>query len=350
MIYAIAAIAIGALAGAAKLVENALAKSIPLIIGMLASLLGISGLAKKDQKIIQRIRKRIDKAIDKLLMKVKKFAKKFFKKKTVPAKESLKNKEQKNYAKAFAEVKALVDNPKKEFTTPKKLNKRLSKLKKKYKFKQLELLNKGKEVEIKAEINPVKIWKYGGQIRMKIIYHPSWPFDEFMSKAKAIQKAAANRKLRTLPIDPITGKQKTTRQKRKGEQNKLRKKVREYIITKVQDQKEQSRLINMLQLLEADHQVELQLMGEDKPGNLALIEGAMNNEMGWNDFRPALRSLPPNTIISSVVIDTSALEKQRKNKKKMHKTGTASLLLNGLLKYAEGGGEVVKVRSWFKLE
>ena len=71
VIDAIAAIAKGALAGAAKLVENALAKSIPLIIGMLAALLGISGLAKKVQKIIQRIRKRIDKAIDKLLMKVK---------------------------------------------------------------------------------------------------------------------------------------------------------------------------------------------------------------------------------------------------------------------------------------
>ncbi len=75
IIDAVAAIAQGAVSGAAKLVETALAKSIPLIIGLLAALLGISGIAKKVQKIIQRIRKRIDKAIDKLLMKVKKLFK-----------------------------------------------------------------------------------------------------------------------------------------------------------------------------------------------------------------------------------------------------------------------------------
>jgi hypothetical protein len=77
---AIGAIAKGSIKSAAKLVENALAKSIPLIIGFLASLLGISGLVKKVQKIIQSIRKRIDKAITKLLLKVKKAFKGLFQK------------------------------------------------------------------------------------------------------------------------------------------------------------------------------------------------------------------------------------------------------------------------------
>jgi hypothetical protein len=68
---AIADIARGIIGGAAAKVENALAKSIPLIIGFLASLLGITGLVTKVQKLIQRIRGRIDNAITKLLIKAK---------------------------------------------------------------------------------------------------------------------------------------------------------------------------------------------------------------------------------------------------------------------------------------
>jgi hypothetical protein len=75
VIEAITAIASGAVGGAAKLVENALARSLPVVIGFLASLLGISGLAKKVQNIVKKIRRRIDKAIDKVLLKAKKLFK-----------------------------------------------------------------------------------------------------------------------------------------------------------------------------------------------------------------------------------------------------------------------------------
>jgi hypothetical protein len=71
VIEAITAIASGAVGGAAKLVENALARSLPVVIGFLASLLGVSGLAKKVQNIVKKIRSRIDKAIDKVLKKAK---------------------------------------------------------------------------------------------------------------------------------------------------------------------------------------------------------------------------------------------------------------------------------------
>ena len=71
VVDAVAAIASGAVGGAAKLVENALSKSLPVVIGFLASLLGIGGLAKKVEKIIGRVRHRIDKAIDKVLLKAK---------------------------------------------------------------------------------------------------------------------------------------------------------------------------------------------------------------------------------------------------------------------------------------
>ncbi len=71
IVDAVMKIASGAVGGAAQLVENALAKAVPVVIGFLASLLGIGGLAKKVEKIIGRVRQRIDKAIDKLLLKVK---------------------------------------------------------------------------------------------------------------------------------------------------------------------------------------------------------------------------------------------------------------------------------------
>ena len=54
------AIASGSVGRAAELVENALAKAVPLIIGLLASLLGISGLAQRVKQIIMGVRKRID--------------------------------------------------------------------------------------------------------------------------------------------------------------------------------------------------------------------------------------------------------------------------------------------------
>ncbi|AOY79962.2 DUF4157 domain-containing protein [Moorena producens JHB] len=71
VVDAVSAIASGAVGGAAKLVENALAKAVPVVIGFLASLLGIGGLAKKVENIIGKIRERIDQAIDKVLLKAK---------------------------------------------------------------------------------------------------------------------------------------------------------------------------------------------------------------------------------------------------------------------------------------
>ena len=62
------AIASGSVGAVAKTIEGALAKSVPVLIGFLASLLGIGGLVGKVQNIIKKIKTRIDKAIDKLLL------------------------------------------------------------------------------------------------------------------------------------------------------------------------------------------------------------------------------------------------------------------------------------------
>ncbi len=61
---AIGAIASGAIDQAIKGVENALAKSLPVVISFLASLLGLGGIAGKIQAIFQKLRKPMEKAVD----------------------------------------------------------------------------------------------------------------------------------------------------------------------------------------------------------------------------------------------------------------------------------------------
>ncbi len=60
----IAAIASGAIAEAAAAVEKALAKTIPVVIGFLASLLGLGGISDKIREVIQAIQAPINKAVD----------------------------------------------------------------------------------------------------------------------------------------------------------------------------------------------------------------------------------------------------------------------------------------------
>jgi CHASE3 domain sensor protein len=60
----IEAIAKGAIDQAVKMVEDALAKAVPVVIGFLASLLGLGGIAEKVQAIIQKLQRPIEKAIN----------------------------------------------------------------------------------------------------------------------------------------------------------------------------------------------------------------------------------------------------------------------------------------------
>ncbi|MEO7312803.1 MAG: DUF4157 domain-containing protein [Chitinophagaceae bacterium] len=76
VIDSIANIVAGNIGGAAKMVEDALARIIPLAIGFLASLLGLDGISEKVQKIIKAIQAPINKAIDWVLDKAIALAKK----------------------------------------------------------------------------------------------------------------------------------------------------------------------------------------------------------------------------------------------------------------------------------
>ena len=75
---AILEIASGNVSKVAAAIENALARAVPVLIGFLASLLGISGLVGKVQKLIQKVRERIGNAIRSVLEKIKSLAFKLF--------------------------------------------------------------------------------------------------------------------------------------------------------------------------------------------------------------------------------------------------------------------------------
>ncbi|MEU0695663.1 hypothetical protein ABZ349_16965 [Streptomyces niveus] len=64
---AVIQIANGAQAGVPKLVESALAASVPLLIGFLAALLGIGGLANKIKSVFQSVSRPVNRAIDKIV-------------------------------------------------------------------------------------------------------------------------------------------------------------------------------------------------------------------------------------------------------------------------------------------
>ncbi len=72
----IAAIAAGSLGPAMQAVEDALARSLPVVISLLANLAGLGGIGKTVQNIIGKISKPVQKVVDKIVDKVVAFAKK----------------------------------------------------------------------------------------------------------------------------------------------------------------------------------------------------------------------------------------------------------------------------------
>ncbi|WP_336703399.1 hypothetical protein [Chryseobacterium indologenes] len=92
----IKAIASGNVGAVAKSIENALGRAVPVLIGFLASLLGIGGLADKVLGVIRKIRQRIENAIVKFWNFVKGKSIKLFSKLGIDKKGAKKNTEKKD--------------------------------------------------------------------------------------------------------------------------------------------------------------------------------------------------------------------------------------------------------------
>lgn len=78
VINSVHAIATGAIGGAISWIEKALASAIPVVIGFLARLLGLSGISEKIQAFIKKVQSKVDAAIDKVIAKIIGVVKKLF--------------------------------------------------------------------------------------------------------------------------------------------------------------------------------------------------------------------------------------------------------------------------------
>ena len=76
----VAAIASGNLSQAMKAVEDALSRSLPVVVSLLASLAGLSGIGKTVKNIIGKVAKPVNKIVDGLIDRMVKFAKKLLRK------------------------------------------------------------------------------------------------------------------------------------------------------------------------------------------------------------------------------------------------------------------------------
>jgi len=154
-------IATGDVSTAAKWIENALAKAIPIIISFLARFLSLTGIAEKIKEAIKKIQDTVEKAVDKLIDKVVKGIGKLFG--TVTGKdgkpdERTPEQKQQDLDKGVAEAEQLLEDEKK---SPEQVKKQLVTIKSKYKMTTLELVtdNKSDSEEtdhIHGEINPGK--------------------------------------------------------------------------------------------------------------------------------------------------------------------------------------------------
>jgi hypothetical protein len=78
VVNSIHAIATGAIGGAIAKVEQALGNMVPILIGFLASLIGLGGIGAKIKGFILKVQAKVDQAIDKVLKKAVAFVKKLF--------------------------------------------------------------------------------------------------------------------------------------------------------------------------------------------------------------------------------------------------------------------------------
>ena len=142
-------IATGDISSAANWIEQAMARTIPVIIGFLARLLGLSGLTEKIKEIIGKLQSMVDKAVDKLIEKIVKGIGKLFKK---DSKSSLDVKER--WTRGMEAVNTLVEQIETESLAPSSIEKELAQIKTQYGFRELEIEPHGKERGIRALMNP----------------------------------------------------------------------------------------------------------------------------------------------------------------------------------------------------
>jgi hypothetical protein len=159
-------IANGDIGGAASFIEQALARMIPILIGFLASMIGLGGLGDKIKSFINKVQTAVGKAVDFVIDKVFNFAKKIIGKVTGKRKdgkpdERTPEQKQADLDKAMVEADAALYDPEADIAS---LNKRLKQIKDKYNLVRLELVKDARTEtsetdHVIGEVNPTKVTK-----------------------------------------------------------------------------------------------------------------------------------------------------------------------------------------------
>lgn len=158
VVNSFAAIASGAVGGAASWIERALGNMVPILIGFLASLLGLGGISAKIKETILKVQNKVDKAIDKAIAKIVGVVKKLFGKLTGKDKKDAKPAERTD-AEKLEDLKRAVSEAQQAMITrdasPKQIKKLLPRIQQKYRLASLVIIPTGKTLyRVRAKINP----------------------------------------------------------------------------------------------------------------------------------------------------------------------------------------------------
>lgn len=152
---AVIAIANGGQAGVPKLIEAALASSVPLLIGFLAALLGIGGLANKVKSVFQSVSRPVTRAIDKIVDFIARKGKALWNKRKDPGKGNQKSKER-QLDLALAEAESHLGDLKGKPTTKEIVQGLLNPIRRKYGLLRLDAQQSGDKWRVLGKINPFR--------------------------------------------------------------------------------------------------------------------------------------------------------------------------------------------------
>ncbi|MFH8374742.1 hypothetical protein ACH4A7_14575 [Streptomyces cyaneofuscatus] len=157
---AVIAIANGAQAGVPKLIETALATSVPLLIGFLAALLGIGGLANKVKSVFQSVSRPVTRAIDKIVDFIAKKGKALWAKlkgvdRNNDTQEGKRRRLEKGMTAAVTALTRYSNRP----VASKTLRPLLSAIRARYGLKELSPVADGDRWSVRGRVNPVSLRK-----------------------------------------------------------------------------------------------------------------------------------------------------------------------------------------------
>jgi hypothetical protein len=152
VINSVHSIATGAIGGAANWIEQALGRTIPVVIGFLARLIGLGNVSGKIRETIERVQGVIDRAIDKAIAKVIDTVKRMFGRGLGSERDGRSDQEKRQQLSlAVAEADALLAGG----ALPDQLSPQLNAIQAKYGLKSIAAVHVREDIyHIEAEINP----------------------------------------------------------------------------------------------------------------------------------------------------------------------------------------------------